>query len=505
MALETAAIIIPLALRTPTLSAIAGPAVLTGALAVARRRGRSPYEWWSANRDLRRRKHIGWDVGGPGAILARWDITDEPGRTGEPVAILRDELGYSAILGVTPAGILSTSSSLPWSVLLDTLRDPVLPAAVQLVIDTGPDETRRWWLALRLDPTRSTTAIAARGGGQPGARRALRAAALRLAARLTTNGLAARPLTATEARSVLTLATAALADTTETRTGWRTPDTTHRCFTLRRHLDRLPSLCATEGTLSITLTPTGCQLLLRTTGRPPGLSPLDAHHGPALISTVPLAIPLPHRLATHPIDETLLSTLDTLTRTASPGDVLLGYGTNSQPVLARLHRPVPTTIALLGNRYAAAVLAHRAAEAGTRTTIVTDHPDTWYPVPQVTITAPGMEDTSASPAEPVLSALDHDVPGPAAAPWLTVMRVMTADPATARALHAADLVCTHQIDNAQAGFLSTALNIPANETHWLANGPADGIAIVTPGTPTSFLLLASTEEEAAWRRPMSHH
>ncbi|MDI2132465.1 type VII secretion protein EccE [Yinghuangia seranimata] len=53
---------------------------------------------------------------------------------------------------------------------------------------------RQTWVAVRLDPSRCTTAIAARGGGYEGAQRTLLRAVNQLTAALAANGLTARPL-----------------------------------------------------------------------------------------------------------------------------------------------------------------------------------------------------------------------------------------------------------------------------------------------------------------------
>jgi type VII secretion protein EccE len=547
--LELAALAVLLLPHTTTvLPATAGTALVVAVLAVGRWRGRWLYERLAIRRELRRRHRIGWDRGGPLAVLGRWEIVDEPGRTGDPVAVLRDELGWSALLAVEPGDLLTTSARPDagggsgatghdagglWDVVAGALgREPVRPAAVQFVVHTRPGPAgpvRRWWLALRLEPVRSAAAIAERGGGHTGARRAARAAALRLATDLSVQGLTARPLGAAEARAVLRLTAGPPHDGTETRTGWRHGDTGQRCFWVRRLPDAtgLAALTARPGVVSTTfLVPSGapepvatrhpaadrtvgCRILVRSPSHPHGLSRLDGEHGPALLATVPLAIPAPHRCREHRLP---VAALAALTRAAPTGDLLIGYGAGSEPVLARLHRSVPTRVALLGGVYPAALLVLRAVAAGARATVVTTRPAAWQPLvrptigpttpPPIDVVAPQDVPTrQATPGRPTLLVLDSGSPEPPAEPWLTVVQLVgNATATTARALHTADLVLAHRVTHAEARLLCAERHLPTEQAYWLAESPDDGLATVVDGD-LRYLRLAATEAETAQLGP----
>jgi hypothetical protein len=575
IAVELAALAVLLAPRTAVaLAATAGAAALVTLLAVGRWRGRWLHERLALRLDLRRRHRTGWDRGGPTAVLDRWEIVDEPGRAGEPVAVLRDELGWSALLTAEPSTILTPPPTTPtdpagepgelagtggsdgasdtgtasgagasgggraevraatgsdsatlWETLAGVLeREPVRPAAVQLVVHTrsGPaGPVRRWWLALRIDPVRSAAAIAERGGGRTGARRAVRAAALRLATDLSVRGLTARPLGAAEARAVLRLTAGPLAGGTETRSGWRHGGAWQRYHWVRRVPDggALTALTAAPGTVSATLLPppdrtagpdagrapdpggrdsgpagdraVDCRILVGADGvATGGLSLLDGEHGPALLASVPLAAPALRRRRPHRLP---VGVLTALTREAPGADLLVGYGAGGQPVLARLHRAVPTTIALLGGAYAASLLVLRAVRAGARVTVVTTRPPAWQALvrptigpaapPPIALVAPQAVPAGlGTPDQPTLLVLDAGSRQPPSAPWLTTVQLVgKATAATARALHTADLVLAHRLTRAEARLLCAEQQLPAEQAYWLAESPGDGIAAVVDG------------------------
>lgn len=535
IAVELAALAVLLTPRTAVaLAATAGAAALVTLLAVGRWRGRWLHERLALALDLRRRHRTGWDRGGPPAVLDRWEIVDEPGRAGDPVAVLRDELGWSTLVAVEPADLLTGPDGTGdvtadpggsvWEVLAGALvREPVRPVAAQLVVHTrsGPaGPVRRWWVALRLDPSRSAAAIAERGGGRAGARHAARAATLRLVADLSVAGLTARPLSASQARAVLRLTAGPFRDAAETRTGWRHGGATQRCYWARRvpGAATLTALTGAPGSVSTTLLAApgaaagrpvpdrgvDCRILVRTTGAPGGLSRLDGQHGPGLLATVPLAVPAPRRCPPHHLPVTVL---EALTRRPPTADVLVGYGAGGEPVLARLHRIAPTRVALLGGVYAASLLVLRAVAAGGRATVVTTRPAAWQalvrptigpaaPPPIAVVPPQSMPTGPATPAHATLLVLDAGAPAPPAEPWLTVVQLATgATAATARALDAADLVLAHQADRAEARLVCAGRQLPAEQAYWLSESPADGIATVTDGD-LRYLRLAPSDAEA---------
>jgi len=110
---------------------------------------------------------------------------------------------------------------------------PGEPTAVRGRREPGP---RRTWVAVRLDPELCPGAVAARGGGETGARRALQRAADQLAARLGGAGLRATVLDAAGAVTALTAtacgqpAAGPGRRTSETVRAWRCDDRWHTTY-----------------------------------------------------------------------------------------------------------------------------------------------------------------------------------------------------------------------------------------------------------------------------------
>ena len=113
---------------------------------------------------------------------------------------------------------------------------------------------RLTWVTVRLDPELCRSAVAARGGGEPGARKALQRAADQLASRLTGAGLRATVLDS--AGAVAAVATATCANplaagsaaragrrTSETARSWRCDDRWHTSY----WISQWPRLAASPG------------------------------------------------------------------------------------------------------------------------------------------------------------------------------------------------------------------------------------------------------------------
>ncbi|MCW3815934.1 type VII secretion protein EccE [Micromonospora sp. DR5-3] len=107
-------------------------------------------------------------------------------RAGNRVGLAGDGRTWSALLRVEPGGDLDDLLCR----LLARYDDPDLPlAGAQLVDWTSPGTgNAARWIAVRLDPRMAARAVRARGGGQPGAVRAVGTAALRLVNELRAAG-----------------------------------------------------------------------------------------------------------------------------------------------------------------------------------------------------------------------------------------------------------------------------------------------------------------------------
>jgi hypothetical protein len=466
-------------------------AVLVVALPTARRRGRRLSQWIAIRSGWRDRRRAGWDRGGPAGALARLTVTEERDRYGRRVAVIDDERGSAAILALDPPTLLNGTGPTepPWSALTDLLADPVRPAAVQLVADPNG----RSWLALRVDPECSADAVARRGGGTTGRRRAVHALAQRAATALTDAGLPATPLGSDDARTVLAATTRAaqLSGAAETWRGWNSgeaEDAPEQYFLAGR---------AISGWTSVTLFPDDdpakvkCRILMRGDGGSGGVR-LDGQHGPASLAAAPLAMDaaelgpplrldrsaLPNLLGNDAAAMPTIATTPATVTTTRTGSVPLGYDRTGELRVALLHRSVPTDVVLVGGPTVATLLIRRAAAA---TVIVTTRPEAWSELgDQAELVAPGTEFSGpGSPVTPGLVLWDRILPStPARSAW------------------SASVVLAHRLSADLATQFAAQLGLSDRQAGWLARGPEDGLAVVD-GEELLFLALGAQPVEAA--------
>lgn len=174
------------------------------------------------------------DLGALDAALGPLDVVDGRDHDGRPVALVGGEGGtWSAVLApdrrelpplLDPPGpgfpleaLAATLSDR--GVVLDALvvvrhvRPPASPSVAreahrEVLGPLGDAARRAAWLVVRLDPARCPGAVAARGGGAIGARRALVGALARIGRVLGDHGVPARPLDREDLRDALALAAA---------------------------------------------------------------------------------------------------------------------------------------------------------------------------------------------------------------------------------------------------------------------------------------------------------
>lgn len=273
-------------LHRSVLVLVLGPlALLIVVLALGRRNGRWLYEDWAVRRDFRRRAfdraavqahavHINDPrLAALHELHPQLQITEVADRSGQRVGVVSDGRCFSAMLALEPAGGKGAGApgaadgpEPPLDVVADALstRDVAL-AGVQVVTHTVPAPTanlpanspcvrsygslaggavparRSTWIVSRLDPLGTPTAVAARGGGEVGAQRALLGTMARLAASLRFAGVEARAVGGHEALDVLALtagatsraATLGAARTVEAWNSWAIDDTVQACFWVR--------------------------------------------------------------------------------------------------------------------------------------------------------------------------------------------------------------------------------------------------------------------------------
>ncbi|MGW1992317.1 type VII secretion protein EccE [Embleya sp. NPDC001921] len=349
-------------------------AVLLVAPALVRLRGRWLVQWLPIVFDFGRRRRLPAVADDADAVpapvlecaphLVTGSVDDRERRS---IGVIGDGTFLTAVLLVTsrdePLRPARGQRSLPPTVIVSALEvDDVRLASVQVVQHTRPapaghlpEESlaatsyrqlveqglhdvpalRLTWIALRFDPELCASAVAARGGGEQGAQRALLRAVDRLAGNLTGAGFEARALD--EAELIQALATSCGVNlstrrygygrggrrTVESRRAWRCDDRRHTTYwanrwpepTQGRTSDPIGTLTATPaiattfaltathgvgGTTALTahvritarsdseLADATKQLERRARAEEIGLTRLDWEQQPALLATLPL-------------------------------------------------------------------------------------------------------------------------------------------------------------------------------------------------------------------------
>ncbi|MDI6520896.1 type VII secretion protein EccE [Streptomyces coelicoflavus] len=357
-------------------------AVVLVLLAVVRRRRRSLPEWLASHLALRARRRAAPQTPVPQDIdpslvpavecepnLRTYSFVHRDERDRRPVGMVGDGGFLTAVLQVeADAGALRAERGrrpLPLALVRDTLDvDGIRLESAQIVLHTqtapaphlprqsvvvanyaqlqseiAAPAVRIMWIALKLDPELCPDAVAARGGGLPGAQKCLVRSAEHLSSRLTGAGFRVNLLTEEEVSSALATSMCAnpmvtvqsgQGDTPRRRTeessrSWRCDNRRHTTYWVRRWpqlggqgvglpqlVAQLTAVPALATSFSLTLAPSGQQDVaitghVRVTGRSSqeladvrrglenlarqartGLVRLDREQLPGLLATLPL-------------------------------------------------------------------------------------------------------------------------------------------------------------------------------------------------------------------------
>ncbi|MBL1084927.1 type VII secretion protein EccE [Streptomyces actinomycinicus] len=181
----------------------------------------------------------------------------ERGRRPLPIALVRDVLEVDGIRLESAQIVVHTQ---PAPALHLPQQSVVVSNYAPLQAQTGSPAVRITWIALKLDPELCPEAVAARGGGLPGAQKCLARSADHLASRLTGAGFRASVLTEEELTAAI--ATSACANpmvtaqagrgeapqrrTEESSRSWRCDNRRHTTYWVRRW----PQLGGSGGSLA---------------------------------------------------------------------------------------------------------------------------------------------------------------------------------------------------------------------------------------------------------------
>ncbi|MEV6963083.1 type VII secretion protein EccE [Streptomyces sp. NPDC051207] len=377
--IAAAALLVGWAIGTEALVAASVPAVVLVVVSFVRRRGRSLPEWFAAARTLRARQRRAGDTAlPPGTEPALAPALEcdpslrtstHAGRDRRPVGLVGDGTFVTAVLqveaGTTALRAGRDRQPLPLALVRDALHvDGIRLESAQIVLHTQPapalhlsqqsvavanyqplqeltgtPAVRITWIALKLDPELCADAVAARGGGLPGAQKCVVRAADHLASRLTGAGF--RVTLLDEEELTAALATSACANplvtaeagrtgmperrTEESSRSWRCDNRRHTTYWVRRWpplggtgpslpqlVAQVTAVPALATTFSLTLAPGDRQSVrvgahLRVTGRSDNelvaarqalqtaarqvglaLSRLDREQVPGILATLPL-------------------------------------------------------------------------------------------------------------------------------------------------------------------------------------------------------------------------
>ncbi|MFS8478658.1 MAG: hypothetical protein FWJ93_06780 [Micromonosporaceae bacterium] len=211
------------------------------------------------------------------------------------------------------------------------------------------------------------------------------------------------------------------------------------------------------------------------------------------------------RIGSHIVSRAALAKL----RVAPFGaGLVLGADQSRSPVSARVFRPGPTRITLVGGVRVGQLVAFRALALGARVAVVTTEPYTWQGLGEW---ATGRTDrvsvmTTAQPLavaadvrQPLLVIHDFGLAGTASphplGPWqtqLTILRQL--EQAGAPAVQDCDLVIMQRLSAAEAAIVGQALRLPAASTQYLQVMADDMVALMGDGADRYIWLTLSDVE-----------
>jgi hypothetical protein len=185
--------------------------------------------------------------------------------------------------------------------------------------------------------------------------------------------------------------------------------------------------------------------------------------------------------------------LDAISPPVERGGVILGCGSQDEPLSVSMLRPQPTRLTLVGGLYLARQLALRAMATGAWVIVATGRPAAWQqlvraggdgPLPQLCPLAP-VELPRASEDAPLLvvhdgGALSQEL-FPPRSPWQSTLCLLPyLHPQAESATINADLVLLQRLSGEQAELAGTMWRLTAPMTRQLAALTDDGVVALGP-------------------------
>ncbi|MFE5299936.1 type VII secretion protein EccE [Streptomyces sp. NPDC056632] len=538
------------------------PALAAGAVlllcTVLRIQRRWLYDWLFTRLRFwtRRKGHTGHDTATQlaplRALLPELDVYRAEGRSRTRMGVIHDGRAWIAVVGVERGDTLTDQADgglLPVAQLSELLRmDDIRFESVQVLVQSvtapsGPDAaselcptsyqelnadrtplTQSAWIALRLDGAGCPEAIAARGGGEAGIRRALRRGVVRATNILEDEGWQARVLDETEATEILaSLAGLRAAAPGETRPpvteGWTAcrADAEHVSYWVRDWStsgngltdlqDLLGMFPARSSAISITYAERpgghpGCNALIRTTGgaaqatgalvnvaaeRGLRLVRLDGEQAAGLLATLPLG----RSAGAHVLDVPNGRVELALRREG----VALGTFRDRSTATVRLLRHRPVRLGVFLPRTSAELLVFRLLSVGTTVHVRSPQPHSWASLMRAAGVVPhrmvislpgGATPPAGSPLAPV--AVVDDVVSGTGAPradlghWQVGVTLQPKVPTGgAEELRRYDAVLVPRVTPQVARALRDAYRLPEGALRMLPLLPGGAAALILPG------------------------
>jgi hypothetical protein len=245
---------------------------------------------------------------------------------------------------------------------------------------------------------------------------------------------------------------------------------------------------------------------------PPASGPDDAASLPRRARRTRSLPPL--RIGRHIATETALERV----RPSAPAvGLALGWDKDNQPIMARLFRPEPTRMTLVGGLWITRVLAVRALALGASVSVFTTRPEAWQGFDSWATGGDGRVQVFpaehrltaiGSPRRPLLYLYDAELLAPPQrhnlGPWqaqLTVLRQLTAYGVPT--VQESNLVVVRRLARDEATTVASTLRLSKQTTAWLEMMPDDVLAVLSGGTDEYASVRPTLFERARFGRPVA--
>jgi type VII secretion protein EccE len=408
------------------------------------------------------------------------------------------------------------------------------------------------WLSVRLSPADAAEAAATRGGGMEGVDRAMAATVGRIEKILASAGIANQALDADGLREAITFCSGleSLPPVTgnnnlprERWGSWSVGGMTHACFTIARwspepsadlvrQLAQVPGFAVAVATIlrpygeragllglvRVSAPNDGLRAAVRQLHRQAGrlglrLRRLDGEHGPGVYATTPTGGGDARAMTAASWRAAPKEGLRRLFAAAGPAGVVIGRDHPGGIAPARLLRPQPTRVALVGGYWAARLVVLRSLAAGALVEVITADPNRWAGLAdgagvgsRLRVTRTGELAPPLVPlgsARPVVQVNDggRSMERPDLGGWHTSMTIVTTLTSnTATALADANVVLLQRLTPQEADACVTALRLPPDASTKLQHIHDDMVVAVVAGD-MHFLWFATTSVESGLLGP----